>query len=242
MTAGGGSPLRRLAFLTGALAIFLAFCALGVWQVQRLAWKTELIARVEARLAADPIPAPGPGDWARLATADEYRRISVDGRYAEGADTLVKAVTVRGPGFWVMTPLTTPQGWTVLVNRGFVPDDARAEADRIPPHGPVTVTGLLRLSQPGGAFLRSNQPQAGRWYSRDTAAIAATLGLPEAAPYFIDAEAGADDRLPIGGLTVVSFRNNHLGYALTWFALAALWAGWLGWLWRRGAAPAEGQR
>lgn len=242
MTAGGASPLRRLALLTGALAIFLAFCALGLWQVQRLAWKNDLIARVEARLAAAPVPAPGPSDWAGLATTDEYRRLSVEGRYAGGADTLVKAVTTRGPGFWVMTPLTTPQGWTVLVNRGFVPDGARAEADRILPAGPVQVTGLLRLSQPGGAFLRSNQPQAGRWYSRDTAAIAATLGLSAAAPYFIDADARPDDRLPIGGLTVVSFRNSHLGYALTWFALAALWAGWLGWLWRRGAAPAEDQR
>ena len=239
MTAGGSRPLRRLALLIAALAIFLGFCALGIWQVQRLSWKTDLIARVEARLAAAPVPAPGPADWPDLLPTDEYRRIAVTGRYAEGRDTLVKAVTVRGPGFWVMTPLATPQGWTVLVNRGFVPDTARAEADRILPSGPVQVTGLMRLSQPGGGFLRSNQPQAGRWYSRDTAAIAATQGLRDAAPYFIDAEARADDRLPIGGLTVVSFRNNHLGYALTWFALAALWAGWLGWLWRRGPAPED---
>lgn len=229
--------LRRLALLTGALAIFLGFCALGVWQIQRLAWKTDLIARVEARLAAAPVPAPGPAGWAGLSPADEYRRVSARGRYAAGADTLVKAVTSRGPGFWVMTPLTTPEGWTLLINRGFVPEDQRAEADRLLPHGPVSVSGLLRLSQPGGAFLRSNRPEAGRWYSRDIAAIAATLGLGEVAPYFIDADARADQQLPIGGLTVVSFRNSHLGYALTWFALAALWALWLGWLWRRGPAP-----
>ena len=120
--------------------------------------------------------------------------------------------------------------------------DRREAADRARPDGTVEVTGLLRMTQPDGAFLRKNDPQAGRWYSRDVAALSAQHGIAQAAPYFIDAEAGADDRLPIGGLTVVSFRNNHLGYALTWFALAALWAGWLGWLWRRGAAPAEGQR
>ncbi|CQR84014.1 surfeit locus 1 family protein [Paracoccus aminovorans] len=234
--AGDGRPLRRLALLTGALAIFMGFCALGVWQVQRLAWKTDLIARVEARLAAPPVPAPGPADWPGLSPrADEYRRVAVAGRYAADSDVLVKAVTDRGPGFWVMTPLATPGGWTVLVNRGFVPDEARSAA-RALPAAPAEVTGLLRMSQPKGAFLRRNRPDESRWYSRDTVAIAASLGLPAVAPYFIDADARPDGDLPIGGLTVVGFRNSHLGYALTWFALAALWAGWLGWLWRRGKA------
>ena len=115
-----------------------------------------------------------------------------------------------------------------------MPDSARRPQDRDLPADDVTISGLLRMSQPGGGFLRANDAAAGRWYSRDTAAMAADLGLGPIAPYFIDAEAGPDaDALPIGGLTVVSFRNSHLGYALTWFSLAALWAGWLIWLWRR---------
>lgn len=234
MTEGGhAGPFRRLALLTGALAVFLALCALGLWQVQRLAWKTDLIARVEARLAEAPAAAPGPADWPALSEpSDEYRRLSVTGSYAQDRDTLVKAVTTRGPGFWVMTPLVTPQGWTLLINRGFVPETARAAVPP-PPPGDVTLTGLMRLSQPGGGFLRKNKPQTGRWFSRDTAAIADARDLGPVAPYFIDAEARADAGLPIGGLTVVSFRNSHLGYALTWFSLAALWAGWLIWLWRR---------
>lgn len=94
------------------------------------------------------------------------------------------------------------------------------------------------MSQPDGAFLRSNDPASGRWYSRDTVAIAADLGLGRVAPYFIDADAGPDPQaLPIGGLTVVSFRNSHLVYILTWFSLAALWAGWLIYLWRRSGRP-----
>lgn len=224
--------LRRLSALAGALAVFLALCALGVWQVQRLGWKTRLIARVETRLAAPPVPAPGPAEWAGLAARDgEYRRVTATGTYRAGADTLVKAVTERGPGFWVMTPLRTPRGWTLLVNRGFVAESARD--DRPLPRGEVTVTGLLRMSQPGGAFLRSNDPQAGRWYSRDTAAIAAAQGLGPVAPYFVDADASAGDGQPIGGLTVIRFRNSHLGYAATWFSLAALWAGGLAWALRR---------
>jgi surfeit locus 1 family protein len=85
----------------------------------------------------------------------------------------------------------------------------------------VEVTGLLRLTEPKGAFLRSNDPAANRWYSRDVAAIAASQGIATVAPYFIDADR-AGDGWPRGGMTTVRFPNNHLVYALTWFALAGL--------------------
>ncbi|UXU76614.1 MULTISPECIES: SURF1 family protein [unclassified Paracoccus (in: a-proteobacteria)] len=224
-------PWRRLALAGAALAVLAGLILLGLWQLQRLEWKTALIARVEAQLAAPVQPAPGPEQWPRLGPDDEYRRISVSGHYRTDSDILVKAVTARGAGFWVMTPLDTAQGWVVLVNRGFVPQDDR-DTRPLPP-GPVTVQGLLRASQPGGAFLRRNDPGAGRWFSRDVAAMAAQLGLGDVAPYFIDAEAGPPGTRPIGGLTVLGFRNPHLGYALTWFALAALWAGGLVLLARR---------
>ena len=209
---------RPVALLIGAGVVFLILMALGIWQIQRLAWKSDLIARVDARVAAAPVPAPGPAEWRGLTAGNaEYRRVAVTGEYAPDSDTLVQAVTQRGAGFWVMTPLATYSGWTVLVNRGFVATDRRD--DRPLPTGPRTVTGLLRLSQPDGAFLRANDPGAGRWYSRDTQAIAATLGLPQVAPYFIDADRAGDGQ-PIGGLTVIAFRNHHLSYALTWFAMA----------------------
>lgn len=209
---------RPVALLVAAGIVFLVLMGLGIWQVQRLAWKTDLIARVDARVAADPVPAPPPAEWAGLTAENaEYRRVSVGGEYRPDSDVLVQAVTERGAGFWVMTPLVTEDGWTVLVNRGFVAADRRD--DRPLPQGPQAVTGLLRLSQPDGAFLRANDPDAGRWYSRDTQAIAATLGLPDVAPYFIDADR-AGDAQPIGGLTVIAFRNSHLTYALTWFAMA----------------------
>jgi surfeit locus 1 family protein len=204
--------------LVAAGTVFLVLMALGVWQVQRLAWKTDLIARVDARVAAEPVPAPGPAEWPGLTAEDaEYRRVTMTGEYEPDMDVLVQAVTERGPGLWVMTPFATEGGWHLLVNRGFVAGNRRD--DRPLPNGPQTVTGLLRLSQPDGAFLRANDPGAGRWYSRDTQAIAATLGLPEVAPYFIDADRTGEDQ-PIGGLTVIAFRNHHLSYALTWFAMA----------------------
>ena len=211
--------------LMGGLALFLTagFLGLGVWQVQRLAWKHALIANVDARIHAVPTLAPGPAEWLGLtAQSAEYRRVSVAGTYRFDRQVLVRASTVRGTGYWVMTPLETAHGFTVLINRGFVPpgwkDDGGGQS--------ASVIGLLRMTKPHGAFLRANDPAAGRWYSRDVAAIAKAKHLGSAAPYFIDAAASPDpDALPVGGLTVVSFPDNHLVYAITWFALALMTLG-----------------
>lgn len=210
--------------LAGALASALAavFLALGIWQVERRAWKLDLVARVDARVHADPVDAPARADWRSISRAEhEYRRVRLAGRILHDRDARVLAVTERGPGSWLMTPLATEAGDIVLVNRGFVASGAALEPDQAA--DTVTVTGLLRMPEPGGGFLRSNDPAAGRWYSRDVAAIAAAQGLGPVAPFFVDADgSGNGPGRPVGGLTVVSFRNQHLVYALTWFALAAM--------------------
>lgn len=203
----------------------MAFAGLGAWQLERLAWKLDLIARVEARVHAEPRPLPDRSAWARVNGQDDaYRRVRARGVFQHELETLVQAVTELGPGWWVMTPLRTDQG-VVLVNRGFVPADRRAPASRpaASSSGTVTVTGLLRMTEPHGGFLRANDPASGRWYSRDVAAIAHYRRLTDVAPFFIDADASPNPGgYPVGGLTVVRFRNAHLVYALTWFALAGL--------------------
>lgn len=232
----------------GVLAVVCGLIALGVWQVQRLAWKTDLIARVEARIHAAPAPAPGPAQWPAVTReADEYRRVRLTGTFLHDREALVQAVTELGPGYWVLTPLVDAQGAVTLVNRGFVPTELRAAAGR--PQGQVadevTVTGLIRMSEPGGGFLRANDPAGDRWYSRDVAAIAGARGLAAAAPYFVDADASPNPGgYPRGGLTRVVFPNSHLVYALTWFAMAgvaaAMFAFFARHVWReRGAAGRE---
>lgn len=235
--AGPSSRARTAlaAFLVLLVAVFLA---LGTWQVQRLFWKLDLIARVESRVHADPVPAPGRAEWPSVdRDKDEYRRVTATGLFRHDRTVLVQAVTERGAGFWVVTPLILADGATILINRGFVPADKSAPEARLAGEiaaGPVAVTGLLRMTEPGGAFLRSNDPAADRWFSRDVAAIAAAKGLADVAPYFIDADATPNPGgLPIGGLTVVAFRNSHLVYALTWYALAAMSAAAAWRVWRR---------
>ena len=213
--------------MAALLALLTLLClGLGVWQVERRAWKLDLIASVEARRRAPAAPAPGPRKWRELTAArDAYRRVRVAGVFDHARATRVQATTALGQGAWLLTPLVTQEGWTVLVNRGFVP--AGPAAVSAPP-GPVTVAGLLRITEPKGWFLRQNDPARERWYSRDVGAMARARGLGQVAPYFIDADASGGAGPPVGGLTVVTFRNTHLVYALTWFALAGLgaWGLW----------------
>lgn len=226
-------PERRgggVAAVLVGLVLFLGFIGLGVWQLERLSWKLDLIARVDSRVHAAPVAPPGPAAWAGVDAAnDAYRRVRVRGTFDNSRETLVEAVTEAGPGFWVMTPFRTDAGYTVLVDRGFVPSGRRDPATRAAGQisGETTVTGLIRMSEPHGGFLRANQPAQDRWYSRDVAAIAAARGLSQVAPYFIDADSTPNrGGLPLGGLTVIRFHNSHLVYALTWFALAIMSAAW----------------
>jgi surfeit locus 1 family protein len=213
-----------------AFIVFATTCALGAWQIQRLAWKKDLIARIESRVHQPAVPAPLAPDWPALTADDaEYRHVTARGEYQYDRQTLVQAVSDLGGGYWVMTPLRLTDGSTVMVNRGFVLPQWRKNADTTAgPAGPVQVTGLLRMGEPSVMFLRDNDPAADRWYTRDLPAIAAKRGLEDVAPYFIDADAESAGnnrdaaRAPVGGLTVLHFSNNHLGYAITWFALAAM--------------------
>ncbi|MEO7384247.1 MAG: SURF1 family protein [Novosphingobium sp.] len=224
------SQAKQLLLLALCIIGFLLFTALGIWQVERLGWKLALIARVDQRIHAPPIAVPPPGQWSMLGPqALEYRHVVVAGRFRHEQETLVDALTERGAGYWVLTPLVTRAG-TILINRGFVPSSHTDRRTRAAGNidAPVTIVGLLRQSEPRGRVLRRNNPAANRWYSRDVVAIAKARGLGAVEPFFIDADSAPNSGgLPIGGLTVVVFRNAHLVYALTWFALAALSLGGL---------------
>lgn len=230
-------PWGLAAFLLVALC---GFVALGVWQVQRMHWKHALIARVDARVHAAPVPLPAEARLAAIAPKDlEYLRVHVSGTYEGKATVLVRAATGLGTGYWTMTPLQLGDGRQVWINRGFLPAGTRVQAAAATtPSGPVEVTGLLRPTEAGGGLLQSNQPGADRWYSRDVRAMAQARGVGAVVPVFVDAqmEKGAPvpgAAAPVPGLTQIQFPDNHLTYALTWFALAAMSIMALLFVWRR---------
>jgi len=222
--------LSTLLFLALCVSFFLVFSGLGIWQLQRLEWKTALIARVEARLDLSPILAPPPLEWEQVNAENyEYRPVTAMGHFVTGKDILVRAVTKYGTGYWLMQPLRQADNTHIFINRGFVPMNWRDEIKRTQNQkndnqigNEVKITGFLRMSEGAGFYPRRNDPTRDRWYSRQLEAFATKTGLENIAPYFIDADARTDtDNPPIGGLTMVTFRNTHLTYAITWFVMAA---------------------
>ena len=218
----------------------MLFAALGAWQVHRLAWKEALIARVTANTNAAPVPlAALSGDAASL----EYRRVRAAGHYLPATTTLATATSELGNGYWDMVVLASDEA-PVWINRGFVPlGSKRAAVAEATPTATVAIIGLARPSEPRGTFLRANHPQADRWYARDLASMAATRHTVARPDLFIDAQsetpaphAGPKSLMattPISGLTVLSFPNNHLSYAITWFTLCLLSIGLAFWLARQ---------
>jgi surfeit locus 1 family protein len=214
-----------------ALAALVVLASLGVWQLQRLAWKEALIARVTARMQISfAPPAPAESEWPNVnAVDDEYRRVRVTGTFRHDREALVYALLSEpkgkfsGPGYWVLTPIETAGGALLFVNRGFVPLERANAATRREGQvaGIVTVTGLLRMAEGRSWFTPADDPARHLWQTRDPAAIAKAYGLSRAAPFFVDADdAPNPGGLPQGGETKLVFPNRHLEYALTWFGLA----------------------
>jgi len=178
-----------------------------------------------------PEPLPPEAAWPNLdQDTYDYRHVEAVGRFEHDKEVLVfhgQGFNRKGllsPGYLVLTPLRLASGAYVIVNRGFVPENLKDKAMRAEGEisGTITVTGLMRPPESRNLFTLADDPAQGRYFTRDPALIAATLGLANVAPFSIDA-----DDLPMpggwpkGGTTEIDIPNNHLSYALTWFGLAA---------------------
>jgi surfeit locus 1 family protein len=221
------SKTRNIVLFTIFTAAGLALLiGLGVWQLQRLAWKEGLIAQIEARTQAPPVMLEQAVDKARAGEDVSYLRVTAEGRFDHGKERYLYAVTDAGVGWHVITPLTTADGEVVLIDRGFVPDALEDPGKRRQGEveGTVRVTGLARRSEVQGRFVPDNDPGRNRWFWRDLGGLTQSMfpaGAPNVAPFIIEAEkSDVPGGWPLGGQTRLDIPNDHLQYAITWFLLA----------------------
>lgn len=223
MTATAGRRLRPTLWATVATAAaLLVLLGLGTWQVDRLFWKRDLLARIDARLSA---PAVALEALDRLPPGDlEYRRARATGRFLHDREMHLAARALRGQvGYHVVTPFELADGRVLLVNRGWIPQERRDPATRAEGQVPGTVEleGVLRAPRGQGWLQPDNQPAENIWFWVDPPAMAAAAGVPSVLPVVLEAgPAENPGGLPIGGQTRVKIANDHLQYAITWYSLA----------------------
>ncbi len=214
------SPLVITLFVLPMLAVLIG---LGVWQLDRLSWKRDLIAAMEQRMGEAPLEL----SEILALPADErpWRPVRVVGTFLNDREMPLYRPAVDGGavGYHIITPLLLADGRAVLVNRGWVPLEKRlAESRTGSPEGQVWVTGIVRDVGERTTFTNDNNPSTGEWYWFDPDAMAAEAGVP-LLPIVVVADQGSDpQQLPIGGQVRLEIPNHHLQYALTWFALAAV--------------------
>ena len=223
------------------------FIGLGVWQLQRRVEKHALIAALDERLAAAPVPLPAPSQWSRLTPAsDEFRRVSFTAIYESRLDAMVYSSgsairgDISGPGTWAFLPARLPDGNTVAVNAGFVPNTMqdRAMQDRavakLITGKPVAMTGYIRFPEAAGVLTPNVEHDKRLWFARDHMAMAQALGWDRVAPFYIDLDTPVPPNgIPKPGPLQVQLRDEHMQYAITWFPLAGAVVIAFGVWWRR---------
>lgn len=208
---------RRGLLWPGAMTLLmlLALLALGTWQVQRLHWKQGILARIAAAEAAPPVPlpaAPGP-----------FQKVRVTGHFLPGLTAFYGVEVREGPGGPAMgrqlvAPLAA-EGRVILVDRGWVPNTVNLA----PPTGPVTIIGYARPSESPRLLGAADDPARREFFTLNPAAIAASLGLSNVAPFTLVALGPAAGPL-VPAEHLPRPMDNHLSYALTWYGLAVVLA------------------
>jgi surfeit locus 1 family protein len=208
-------------------AVLVVLIGLGTWQIQRLRWKTDLLAQIARAEAAPAVPLS--------AQPDPFTKVEVRGHLRDDLAASYGAEVRDTPagtelGTYLIVPLEFDDGAILLVDRGWVPQKrphplARASGD-------VVIEGYIRPSDAPGLFSAPDNPAARQFYTLDAAAIGTALGLHRVAPFFLVALGPPPaERYPDPERHLPRPPNNHLSYAITWYGLAvalvvifALWA------------------
>lgn len=198
-----------LTFGLGGAAILLWLCT---WQLDRLDWKLGVIAQLEERLAAAPVPLPADPQEAE----DEYRRVTVAGRFLPGEAHMLSSLKPWGPGFRIIAPFETEDGRRILVDRGYVPN-ADKNAERALPE--AEISGSLLWPDEANSSTPEPDLKTNYWFARDPQKLSATLGTE---PVLVISETQLGD-WPKAQPVTVQIKNDHLEYAITWGSLMVIW-------------------
>ena len=207
--------MRRILIpLIFGIAGVAVLVSLGVWQVQRLAWKEGVLAEIETRIAAEPVPIPAVPDPER----DKYLPVEVYGGLTNSLRVLVSRKNI-GAGYRVISGLQT-RGGAVLLDRGFAKDWPE---DAIPPAVMVHVKGNLHWPDDRNSSTPDNDVEGNIWFARDIAQMAEVLNTRPILVVAREVTPTVSDLTPLP-VDTSSIPNDHLSYAITWFSLAAIWA------------------
>lgn len=214
---------RNLPFVIFATAVFAMFIGLGIWQLQRLAWKEGILAEIEAKIAEPAVAlpaAPDPG-------ADEYLAVRIAGSFGPGEILVLVSSQDYGPGFRVIAPFVTTDGRRIMVDRGFLPTPARDTARGA---GTAEIEGNLHWPDERTRATPADDVAGNWWYARDVARMAAHL---DTEPVLVIARTPTDPAILPMPVDTSGIRNKHFEYAMTWFLFAATWVVMTGYgLWR----------
>ena len=203
----------------------IILCGLGTWQVERLYWKRDLMATIAARMDEPATEIPPQADWPSLdLKLIEYHHVKLAGHFLNDKELYYFTTDEEGTsGFDVVTPLKLDDGRTILVDRGFVPQELKDPSKRVlgQIEGPAELTGVIRAPQQRGIFTPNDDIVGNMWFTRDPQAMAQALALENVAPFYVEADATPNSGgFPVGGQTKITIPNNHLQYAITWYSLA----------------------
>lgn len=222
--------MRRILIpLIFGLAGAAILISLGVWQVQRLAWKEGVLADIEARIAADPAVLPVSPD----PVVDQYLPVTVTGQLGQPPLRVLVSRKKVGAGYRLITTLSTDER-TILVDLGFIKVDTPIPAFT---DAEVTLTGNLNWPDDRNSSTPENDVTGNTWFARDIDEMAGVLG---AEPVLLVARDTSETDPAATPLPVdtAAIPNDHLSYAITWFSLAAIWLVMTGYfLWRTARKP-----
>jgi len=208
--------LRKILF---PLILGVAGCgvliSLGLWQVERLAWKEDVLVGINARLAA----APAPLTTEVSESTNEYTRVTVSGTPTGEELHVLVSGTEAGTGYRVISKMQTPLG-AVLVDQGLLALENKAAAPLI---APMEITGTLIWPDDQNSSTPDPDIAANIWFARNVDTMSAAL---DTLPLMIVSTTStpADPRLTALPVNTATIKNDHFEYAVTWFLLALVWA------------------